>query len=203
MLYIGVVAPLTGEYASNGEEMLRGIKLYIEQMNKSGELHGKRIELTTKDDQNDPQDAKHIAHDLSLNNKVLLVLGHYSSAACGAAGNQYKKFGLPAITASATAETITDENSWYFRSNVSSSLQTELLATYLNKILHKKKVLLIADKGNLWAESVYSSFKNACEDLSFPISKHEEWYFDSRKNATEVEERLDDIINDIWTDWKE
>ena len=182
-LYIGVVAPLTGEYQGNGEEMREGIRLYVDELNRKGGLHGRKVELIVRDDQNDPERAAAIAQELAENTKVLLVLGHYSSAASARAGEKYKEFGLPAITSSVTTKAVTNHNNWYFSTTVSNSDQTELLATYLSKILKHKQVLLIGEKGNIWAESVAESFVKACEELSFDLPKV--WYFHSDKGKRE------------------
>ncbi|MCI5163563.1 MAG: amino acid ABC transporter substrate-binding protein, partial [Candidatus Electrothrix sp. AX5] len=199
ILYIGMVAPLTGEYQGNGKEMREGIQLYLDELNRKGGLHGKKVKLIIRDDKNDPKRAAEIAQELAENTKVLLVLGHYSSAASEKAGEQYKKFGLPAITSSATTEDVTNRNNWYFATTVSNNVQAELLATYLNKLLKHKKVLLIGEKGNVWAESVAESFIKACEELSFDLPKA--WYFHSDKGKIEADRQLDEIISEIWTDW--
>jgi branched-chain amino acid transport system substrate-binding protein len=196
-----MVAPLTGEYRGNGKEMREGIQLYVDELNRKGGLHGKKVKLIIRDDKNDPKRAAEIAQEFAENTKVLLVLGHYSSAASAKAGEQYKKFGLPAITSSVTTKEVTSQNNWYFATTVSNSVQAELLATYLNKILKHDKVLLIGEKGNVWAESVAESFIKACEELSFDLQKV--WYFHPDKGKIEAERQLDDIINEIWTtdDW--
>ncbi|MCI5223527.1 MAG: amino acid ABC transporter substrate-binding protein, partial [Candidatus Electrothrix sp. AR4] len=201
-LYIGVVAPLTEKYQRNGEEMRKGIQLYVDELNRRGGLQGKKVTLRVLDDANDPEIAVKKAQELAEDREVLLVLGHYSTAASKKASKVYKESRLPAITASVTTEDVTSQNDWYFKTTVSNSVQTELLATYISKILKHKKVLLIGEKGNMWAESIAESFKKACEELSFDISKS--WSFNStNKDKAEIDKKIDDIINEIWTtdDW--
>ena len=199
VLYIGVVAPRTGAYEHNGKEMLEGIQLYVKELNRTGGLKGKKIRIRVLDDENNPELAAEKAREFAEDKKVLLVLGHYSTAASARAAEIYRTFGLPAITASVTTEGIIENNDWYFKTTVANSVQAELLATHLKKILQYKKVLLIGEKGNVWAESVAASFTKACEELSFNISK--DWYFHSDQGKAAAEEQLDDIINEIWTDW--
>ncbi len=189
-LYIAVVGPMSGEYLKSGDAMLKGVRLYLEVLNKQGGIDGKKIKLVESDDQNDPALAKQLAREIANQNQVLLVLGHYSSAASMAAGEVYQKFGIPAITASATVDDVTVDNHWYFRFIFSNRFQAQLLATYMSKILKHQSVSLIADQEE-YGTSLARHFKVACDDLNVEI-RHR-WEFDSRQAG--VEKQLDDIVN--------
>jgi branched-chain amino acid transport system substrate-binding protein len=49
VIKIGVVAPLTGSFADEGNEMLRGVELAVEKINAEGGLLGKKIEIIKGD----------------------------------------------------------------------------------------------------------------------------------------------------------
>lgn len=193
VLYIGLAGPMSGQYQQTGEEMRKGIQLYLDQFNSKGGLNGKKIELIPLDDQNKPELAKKQAHTFAEKEPVLLVLGHNLSSTSIKAGDVYKDYGLPAITASATADEVTEENSWYFRLTFSNSFQAQLLATYISKVLRHKNVMLITDIGDTWGKSIAHYFEEACDDLRLDI-RHR-WEFDSQRK--DIERQIDDIINDI------
>jgi branched-chain amino acid transport system substrate-binding protein len=46
---VGVVAPLTGSFADEGNEMVRGVELAVEELNSKGGLLGKKLELIKGD----------------------------------------------------------------------------------------------------------------------------------------------------------
>ena len=50
-LKIGVVAPLTGPAAEQGRDKIQGAKLATEEVNKTGGVLGRPIELVIEDDQ--------------------------------------------------------------------------------------------------------------------------------------------------------
>src|SRR5215470_1958738 len=50
-LKIGMVAPLTGSYAEEGSYSIQGAKLAAEEVNKTGGVLGRPIELVIEDDQ--------------------------------------------------------------------------------------------------------------------------------------------------------
>ncbi|MFZ1492837.1 MAG: ABC transporter substrate-binding protein, partial [Candidatus Competibacter denitrificans] len=51
---IGLMAPLTGSWASEGQGMKKIVELLAEQQNAKGGVLGKQIEVITEDDGGDP-----------------------------------------------------------------------------------------------------------------------------------------------------
>ncbi|MCW5203464.1 mechanosensitive ion channel, partial [Desulfobulbus sp. US4] len=85
-----------------------------------------------------------------------------------------------------------------------NSVQTELLATYISKILQYENVLLIGEKGDMGAKSTTYSLKKALEELNFKENTNYFYKsFDSKQEEGKVEQQLDGIINEIWEGWGE
>ena len=196
-VYIGVIGPMSGPSKESGEEMKRGVELCLDHFkNKSG-FYGRKVEPIFLDDQDDPKLAAQKANELAERKDVLLVLGHNLSSTSIAAGDVYQRVGLPAITASATADEITAENQWYFRTVFSNSFQAQLLATYISKVLHHQQVMVIADIGDAWGRAINQHFESACDDLNLKIQHR--WEFNSGQN--DVSEQIDDIINELKSEY--
>ena len=62
---IGLMAPLTGSWASEGQDMKQIVELLVEEVNAKGGLLGKQVELMTEDDGGDPKTAALAAQKLS------------------------------------------------------------------------------------------------------------------------------------------
>jgi branched-chain amino acid transport system substrate-binding protein len=77
---VGVASTLSGTFASLGTPGLNGIKLEISQLNQSGGLLGKKLNLVTADDQIDPATGATVTRNLILNDKVVALFGSVSSA---------------------------------------------------------------------------------------------------------------------------
>jgi branched-chain amino acid transport system substrate-binding protein len=77
---VGVASTLSGTFASLGTPGLNGIKLEITQLNQSGGLLGKKLNLMTADDQIDPATGATVTRNLILNDKVVALFGSVSSA---------------------------------------------------------------------------------------------------------------------------
>ena len=78
---IAVIAPKQGEYKEEGNELFNGAKLAIDELNQSGGLISREVEILTIDDRCDDQLAISTAEMLSLINskQINLVIGPYCS----------------------------------------------------------------------------------------------------------------------------
>src|ERR1700746_4235655 len=60
---IAVVGPITGSNAALGEQMTRGAKMAVADINAKGGVLGKKLNLILADDACDPKQAVAAAHD--------------------------------------------------------------------------------------------------------------------------------------------
>ena len=142
---IAIAAPLTnaGEATEKvGESIVKGAQLYINDINKAGGLQGKQLKLEIYDDQGKVDVAEKVAREI-VQSPAIAVIGHYSSSASLAAGKIYEDAGIPAISGSATADAVTAENEWYFRTIFNDSFQGKFIATYLRKVLGYSEIGII------------------------------------------------------------
>lgn len=72
---IGFAGTLTGTYASVGTMELYAVQMAIAEINESGGINGRQIELIIKDDQADPEKAVEVGNDL-INQGVHFIIGH-------------------------------------------------------------------------------------------------------------------------------
>ena len=76
---IAVVGPVTGSNAALGEQMTRGAKMAVADINAKGGVLGKKLNLIIADDACDPKQAVAAANDV-VGKKVVFVAGHYCSS---------------------------------------------------------------------------------------------------------------------------
>ena len=75
---IGLMCPLTGKWASEGQDMQQIVSLLVSEVNKAGGINGKQIELIVEDDAGDPRTASLAAQKLASAG-VMAVIGTYGS----------------------------------------------------------------------------------------------------------------------------
>lgn len=76
---IGILAPLSGPYASGGSSFLQAATLAVERANEGGGVLGRRVELVVADSQGRVETAKSEAMRLIAREKVFGIVGAYLS----------------------------------------------------------------------------------------------------------------------------
>lgn len=105
---IGILAPLTGPFASGGSSFLQAATLAVEHVNAGGGILGRRAELAVADSQGRVDVAKSEAQRLISREKVFAVVGAYlSEETIGAIETAVAARRLLIVPVAATAE-ITD-----------------------------------------------------------------------------------------------
>jgi branched-chain amino acid transport system substrate-binding protein len=179
VIYIGVAGPLTDH---GGAAMLRGIELYRDKINREGGVDGRKIELLLFDDKDKAEIAESNAVRIADENNVMFILGHYRDDTSVAAGKIYKRDGIPAITASATAESVTYGNEWYFRVIPVNEMEAEFAANYIYRSMKKKSASIIFSTDS-YGQAIAGNFEKTAKSLGMEIKK--KWAYDRKGNPDE------------------
>jgi branched-chain amino acid transport system substrate-binding protein len=105
---IAVVGPMSGELATFGEKIRRGAEMAIADINATGGVLGRKLELVVRDDQCDPPTAARIARELVAAG-VAFVDGHFCSGSSIPASKVYGAAGILQITPASTNPALTEE----------------------------------------------------------------------------------------------
>ena len=139
---IGLMAPLTGSWASEGQGMKKIVELLAEQQNAKGGVLGKRIEVVTEDDGGDPRTASLAAQRLTTRD-VVAVVGTYGSSVTEASQAIYDEVGLPQIANGSTAIRLTEKGfKHFFRTAPRDDEQGRMAARTIDKLGFKKIAIL-------------------------------------------------------------
>ena len=103
---IGTTQSLTGIYKDFGEEQLRGLQMWVHDINARGQLLGQTVELVHYDDHSNEERSAWLYGQLIEKDKVDLLVGPYSSDITLAASTVTEKHNFPMVAAAASAEKI-------------------------------------------------------------------------------------------------
>lgn len=188
---IATVGPITGQYASFGEQMRRGIEVAVKDLNAKGGVLGKKVELVVEDDACDPKQAVAAANKLASQG-VRFVAGHFCSGSSIPASAVYAEEDMLQISPASTNPQFTEaaaEKGWKNvhrvcgRDDAQGIVAGKMLATkYKGKkiaILHDKtaygKGLADETRKNLrkngGKEAMYEAYTAGEKDYSALVSK--------------------------------
>ncbi len=193
-LSLALVGPMTGNNQANGKAMVQAAQLYLEQTNAEGGIQGRPLKLVVFDDQNDPALATQIAQKIAQDTQAIAVIGHYTSATSLAASPIYHDQEIPAVSGTATADKLTLENNWYFRTTFNNTDQGAFLANYANKILGYQEGNVIYDQ-NIFGSTLNTAFSQTARVLGMEV--HQQWGFN-----TNEKDNFESVLNTMIADLK-
>jgi branched-chain amino acid transport system substrate-binding protein len=114
---IGVIAPLTGSKAEQGQQFKEGAEVAVAEINAAGGINGSTLRLEILDDQGQPNEAVAAAQRLAANADVYGIIGPSSTASSSAAIPVLERAQIVAISPSASTPTlVTDNKDFYIMS---------------------------------------------------------------------------------------
>ncbi len=139
---IGLMGPMTGSWASEGQEMKQVLDLLAEELNAKGGVMGKKVEVISEDDGGDPRTASLAATRLSTQG-IVGVIGTYGSAVTEATQNIYNEAKIPQIANGSTAIRLTEKGlPMFFRTCPRDDEQAKVAAQTVQKLGVKKLAIL-------------------------------------------------------------
>jgi branched-chain amino acid transport system substrate-binding protein len=142
---IGTIGALSGDAATIGQPIFKGIEYGVEQANATGDLPCE-LELVEQDSQGDPSQAPPLAQTLAQEENMVAVIGPYFSGETDATGDTFEEAGLPFLTPSATNPDLSG-NGWtgFFRLVGTDAQQGQEAARFLAEVEGAQQVAIMHD----------------------------------------------------------
>ena len=144
---IAVVGPVTGQYASFGQQMKNGGEMAVADINAAGGVLGKTLDLDIGDDACDPKQAVAVANQMA-GEDVALIAGHYCSGSSIPASQVYAESNLVQISPASTNPAFTDNRAGpnIYRVCGRDDQQGAVAGKYLATHFGDKNIAIIDDK---------------------------------------------------------
>ncbi len=143
---IATAGPMTGQYASFGEQMRRGAEMAVADINAAGGVLGQQLQLSIGDDACDPKQAVAVANKM-VSDGVVFMAGHFCSGSSIPASQVYTEEGILQISPASTNPKLTDEGGDnVFRVCGRDDQQGIVAGDMLADKFGKKKIAILHDK---------------------------------------------------------
>lgn len=149
---IGIVAPMTGQLASEGKDMENAIKLAVAALNAKGGVLGNTITTVTADDACDPQQGATAGSKLASSG-VVAIVGGYCSGAVLPTLKIYGDAQIPFVIVSANSTKLVSGNPGNtFLINSTGDAQAATAIGLFNK--RGFKTIAIVDEGDAYSSDL-------------------------------------------------
>ncbi|MEA4902039.1 ABC transporter substrate-binding protein [Desulfitobacterium sp.] len=156
-IVIGVAWP----FATSDNLFNEGIDLAVKEINSSGGIQGKELQLLKKDDGSELEKGMAIAQSFAENKEIQAVIGHESSFISLPASTIYEKAGLVMLSPTSTAVNLTKNGYRHIFRNIPNDDEiARQLAIYLAKQGYRRMVIYYSN------DSYGNGLANSFEDYS-------------------------------------
>jgi branched-chain amino acid transport system substrate-binding protein len=152
------VTTMTGQYATFGEQLIRGTEMAVRDVNERGGIEGQKLRLLIADDGCDPKLAVDVANELAKQG-VVFVAGHYCSGASIPASRVYHGKSVLMITPSSTNPHLTEQGfANVFRVNGRDDVQAAFAADYVLDNGLAERIAVVHDQ-TTFGKSISDEFR--------------------------------------------
>lgn len=168
---LGYVGGLTGRTADLGTSGRNGIQVAVDGINAAGGIHGRKVELILKDDQNDPEIAKKAVTEL-IDAKVAAILGPMTSNVAVAVAPLATSAGVLMMAGTVTTNDVTGKDDLFFRTISASTVHAATMAKYLYEKRGARRVAAAVNMSNqAYSESWTVNFERAFSALGGTLAQ--------------------------------
>lgn len=193
---IGVIGPMTGDYAQYGLGVYHAVQLAAEEVNANGGFNGYNVEvLAAGDDQGDPEKAVNAYNDL-LDKGMQMLCGTVTSGACIAVGAEAAESTF-LFTPSGTAVDCITSGSNEFRMCFTDPAQGTKSAEFIGEHKLATKVAILYDSSADYNSGVNDAFVAAAEDNGLEVVADEAYTADSNTDFSVQLKKIKDSGADL------
>lgn len=159
---IGAVTSISGVWAQQGEEVMRGIEFAIEEANKAGGVDGRKVEIRKADDEGTPDAGRREAEKLARSGYNLLV-GPIASSITMAIGQNLQRWNALQISVISKSDKITGDSCKprMFRTAYSDAMDIAMFDAWMKDVPGKNYAVVGADY--IWGRDSAQHFTKAAQ----------------------------------------
>jgi branched-chain amino acid transport system substrate-binding protein len=195
---IGVMLPLTGHLAPFGRIQQKSVLMAADEVNTTGGVNGKKMELVVADTQGNPDAGRAAIKKLIARDSVDVIGGGFSSSATWATCSIAQQNRMPFVVTGASADKITEQGWEYiFRLNQPVSERLDAVVAFVSTVASDIRSVAIVHSNSLkHAADARKFFKKAGELGLNPVirERFEEGAADFRPLLNRVKAKNPDLI---------
>jgi branched-chain amino acid transport system substrate-binding protein len=193
---IGVVAPLSGAYASTaGLSTKNAAELAVQQVNSAGglQVNGRYVpvRLFIEDDAHDPELTVQVTKKLITEDQVIALVGYPSSVVAIPAAAVAEEAGVPMISSSSTHPETTQGKTFVFRVAFLDSFQGWVLAKFAREELQATRAAVLYNRDTDYSSGLAKIFQESFENIGGQVVALESYSTNAADSADSAHAHMD------------
>ena len=173
---VGLCGSLSGPGYKGGQDMKSALEIAAEEINGSGGLLGRPVEMIFRDNKTDASISNRTSKELLVREKVRMLVAGGSSADVLAASLNAKEQRIPLLPNSGNSEAtyVQKGHDYLFNFSPTSGMEGRAIATYAHSQGWKRFITIAPDYE--WGQSQVNFFKAKMIDLGASIKVDSLWF---------------------------
>lgn len=177
-IVIGLINPDTGELATYGEKIRRGIAIAEEEIAEKNLLSGSKLKVLKEDTKGDSKEALSAVHKLININKTKYIIGEISGNATIAVLPYTESKGVFLFSPGAASPKLTNASILFARNWPSNSAEAISAAEYsYDSLLYRKAIVIYVN--NEWGLGLQANFENKFKEKGGIIIDREQYPYEN------------------------
>jgi branched-chain amino acid transport system substrate-binding protein len=145
-IQIGAVSSVSGVFAQQGEEVLRGIQFAVDEANVKGGVDGRKVMLKIADDESTPEAGRRAAEKMARDGNKLLI-GPIASSITLAIGQNLQRWDALLAVVASKSDKITGDacKPRMFRTNHSDAMDLSMVGGWIKEVKENKFGVIATD----------------------------------------------------------
>jgi len=158
-IQIGYFGDLTGPTFNFGQSAINGLLMAASEVNQSGGINGRKIDIVIEDDKGSPEEAARLTAKLIDQDKVIAIIAGGTSGNSRAAAPKAQASHIPLISPSSTDPAVTQTGNYIFRACFVDTFQGEVMASFARNTLKAQKAAILTDFNSPYSKGLTDYFK--------------------------------------------
>jgi branched-chain amino acid transport system substrate-binding protein len=159
IIEIGYFGDLTGPTFNFGQSAINGVLMAASEVNQSGGINGRKIDIVIEDDKGSPEEAARLTAKLIDQDKVIAIIAGGTSGNSRAAAPKAQASHIPLISPSSTDPAVTQTGNYIFRACFVDTFQGEVMASFAVNTLKAHKAAILTDFNSPYSKGLTDYFK--------------------------------------------
>ncbi len=166
---IATILPQSGKAAVYGRSALEGVKVAIDDINRTGGIRNRSLELIVIDNGSSPLGSIQAAKK-AIDLNVSLVIGAMWSTHSLAIAPLLQEAGIPMISPGSTAPQVTHAGSYIFRVCYTDSFQGRLMADFAYHYIGARSAAVLINLNETYSQELASQFSSVFQRIGGNIA---------------------------------